>query len=133
MRGRPYDRGTIDAERMRRLANTLTIVSVVLLLAVPAVWLTTRVAGHRAVRLSSAPGRGTFLVAGAGGVYVVTQRATLSADGSWTVDASQFGRLSVHSTLAAGGLVLSAPPTGPTGSPLAGGDGAEIRAARFEM
>jgi hypothetical protein len=92
---------------MRRLASILTGLSLLLLLAALVLWLLTHLAGHRAVRLSSAPGAGRFLVVGGGGAYVVTQHATAAADGSWTVDASKFGAIDVRGTSGSQELVVT--------------------------
>jgi hypothetical protein len=112
---------------MLRLANILRVVSLLILLATLALWPTTHFAGHRAVGLSSAPGFGRFLVLGGGGVYLFTQRATLPADGSWTVDASKFGQISVRGGGTNSDVVLVAPPATPPGA------GSTLRSNSIEL
>ena len=95
----------------RRLFNILAGLSLLVFLATLALWANTHFAGHRAIRLRSGPGRAQFLILGGGGVYAVTQHATLPADGSWTVDAEEYGRIKIAAA-PGGELVVGAPPGG---------------------
>jgi hypothetical protein len=110
---------------MRRARNTLTVLSLLLFLAALVLWPLTHFAGHRAARLSSARGFGRFLVIGGGGIYVVSQWATLPADASWTVDASRLGDIHVLGTAPSFELTAFAP----SGTP----GGETIRAVSFQV
>ena len=92
----------------RRPFTILAALSLLVLLATLALWPITRFAGHRTLRLRSAPGRAQFLIFGGGGVYSITQAATLPADGSWTVDADEYGRIKIRA--AKGSELVMGPP-----------------------
>jgi hypothetical protein len=48
-------------------------------------------------RVWNGPGSASFVAAGDGGLYWITQRATPPPDGAWTADVKTFGRLHVNS------------------------------------
>ena len=81
---------------MRRgLINAVALLSLLLFVASALTFLP----GVRTVRVSNAPGRARFLVLGGGGVSLVTQRANQPADGSWTADLGEYGRVVVRSVV----------------------------------
>jgi len=76
---------------MRRLTNFMALTSILLFVLALAAFSPRPLA----VRVWSSPGSAKFLVAGTGGLYWITQQATLPPDGSWTADVRTFGSLQV--------------------------------------